>query len=343
MGFEVVQSYCIGQCESLYTWDGQQLNPTSFFMPLSLHILFAIWDSGSFLMMRHNLAKIIVIVFVFLIVAGPFIYWTCLKNLVDMDYYEYVLCVISLLNAILLYITLSYQNKSFQIERFETSFFNLLENHRKIADEMVIDTQMLKFSDKDDNNLYTFRYKGRFCFFFVHYDTYWIKKTIMSKRDFGFYNYDEIKNSEFAIDYLFDNPQKNPEIDYQRIEAEQKLHLECMYKLINTKYHITQVTRNSIEKQQDNVDKQSFLLFWNRWSSCYELYIRSLRQIFLHVISHKNRKKERQKYVDYILSQMSRQEIQFVVRLGQFDQSFGSILNECSISRFEEILQSNSE
>ena len=165
----------------------------------------------------------------------------------------------------------------------------------------------------------------------------------MSKRDYGFYNHDEIKNSEFAIDYLFDNPQMNPEIDYKRIEAEQKFHLECMYKLINTKYQITQETRNSIEKLQNNVDKQSFLLFWNRWSSCYELYIRSLRQILLHVINHKNRKKERQKYVEYILSQMSGQEIKFVLILGQFDQSFGAILKECGINRFEEFLQSKSE
>ena len=50
------------------------------------------------------------------------------------QYGSIVAAIASLLNAVLLFITLNHQDRSFEQERFETTFFNLLELRRKIVD-----------------------------------------------------------------------------------------------------------------------------------------------------------------------------------------------------------------
>ena len=71
--------------------------------------------------------------------------------------------IAALFNALLLYLTLKRQDRSFNQERFETTFFNLLESHKKITEEIELTT-----CDIHETQIQSIDYKGQKCFFFCN-------------------------------------------------------------------------------------------------------------------------------------------------------------------------------
>ena len=77
------------------------------------------------------------------------------------QYGSLVAGIASLLNAVLLYVTLNHQDRSFHIERFETTFFNLLDQKRKIIEEFKL---LREEWDSNEHNVNRTLYQGSSCF-----------------------------------------------------------------------------------------------------------------------------------------------------------------------------------
>lgn len=266
-----------------------------------------------------------------IMILGPYTYWPYLKSIVDTDYLYFTTVLIAFLNACLLYLTLRFQNKSFEKERFETTFFNLLERHRKTTDGMVVETYELS-QLYNDNKLYLYRFKARQCFDYALMDVHWLKKNLSDGRNVGYFDPKEISDNEFAIDYRFDNPTSSLSIDSKRIEAEKELHADCIYKLINTKYGIKKELRSEMSEKHISVDRMAYNLFWSKWAACYEHYIRSLNQILVFVKRNKTEVSERRVYTEFVTSQMSKAELSFILWFSTFNRDFKTILDECGVN-----------
>lgn len=83
-----------------------------------------------------SLILIIISIGIIICIGIGFFKVLCVTNITNVLGYASVLMVTA--NAILLYATLSYQNRIFKHERFEVTLFNLLENHRKIKNDIQI-------------------------------------------------------------------------------------------------------------------------------------------------------------------------------------------------------------
>lgn len=252
-----------------------------------------------------------------------------MKENVENDYYSFATCVVTFLNAILLYLTLISQNRSFRKERFETTFFNLLDNHRKVTDEIVIETISLNNHDITDNHLYTYKWKGSKSVYQACYDAFWIRKALSTKSYKGNYNRQEINSAELAIDYMYDGAQMEPEIYYKKTLAEKGLHEECQYKLINSIYGINKDMLRDTDKQ--DIDSLAHQLYWKKWKTYWEHYIRSFQQILVHINVNISDDEGKMQYTDYVLSQLSNKEIGFIRWRAKYDDNLMKCLIECGI------------
>jgi hypothetical protein len=84
--------------------------------------------------------SIILIVFcLFIIIAIGLGFIEVLYYINTTEVLTYASVMMATANALLLFATLSYQNRIFRNERFEETLFNLLDNHRKIKEYIQID------------------------------------------------------------------------------------------------------------------------------------------------------------------------------------------------------------
>lgn len=89
-------------------------------------------------MIRFICNHIVEIVVILIVVALSLVLgsWLCGSELCAWDVYGSVVAgVASLVSICLLYFTLNHQDRSFDQERFEITFFNLLEQKAKVVKE----------------------------------------------------------------------------------------------------------------------------------------------------------------------------------------------------------------
>ena len=79
-------------------------------------------------------------------------------------------------NALLLFATLSYQNRIFRHERFEETLFNLLDNHRKIKNDVQIVVD-------DEQSVEPYSYTGNEIFLFACADLHDIHSVLKRYSD----------------------------------------------------------------------------------------------------------------------------------------------------------------
>ena len=86
-------------------------------------------------LINENHAPDILIVVILLLIAISIIIRNCISCWDKGSWGNMISGIAALFNALLLYLTLKRQDRSFNQERFETTFFNLLESHKKITEE----------------------------------------------------------------------------------------------------------------------------------------------------------------------------------------------------------------
>jgi hypothetical protein len=86
-----------------------------------------------------GLSVILIVFCLFIIIAIGLGFIEVLYYINTTEVLTYASVMMATANALLLFATLSYQNRIFRNERFEETLFNLLDNHRKIKEYIQID------------------------------------------------------------------------------------------------------------------------------------------------------------------------------------------------------------
>lgn len=223
------------------------------------------------------------------------------------QYGSIVAAIASLLNAVLLFITLNHQDRAFKQERFETTFFNLLEQRRKIVDNF----RLLYWRwDYVEHKPLIVNSEGMNCFTVAYGEVNFIKRNLFVSKYFGTLDWDEDKvqtSVEFALQKIHDEWNDD-------INAIRKMDEDFYCSLINRTYHIDYDLYKDVIKNKGNEDNElqiAFSLFVKVYTMFLEHYFRHLKQILAFVDKNDSDKNisNPQYYIDFLLSQMSREEM----------------------------------
>jgi len=218
---------------------------------------------------------------------------------------------VAIANALLLYATLNSQNHGIRnekdahrLERFETTFFNLLESQRKLTEEITVDCEFID----EDARVSMQRIKGRLFFVFATKELQIITESLETKINKKYFESDTLDSIQ-----AFDNKweKKDPEnvMEGKKQKEWKKIIKNTQIEYCNLIYDISEDDR-----QRHLLNKDiSYTLFKKQWYGCYEHYIRNLYYILKYVSEAKHLDEEaKQKYITFVQSQMSRHELTLV-------------------------------
>lgn len=244
---------------------------------------------------------------------------------------------IAIANAILLYATLNSQKESLanekkahKQERFETTFFNLLQVQRKLTDELSV-----KFTFIDNNGSPTTQEViGKMFFTFIINEMQLISKSLESNI-IAKYDWENTELTISAFEDKWERDDPTHVLDDKRQQKWEELKGNIQIQYTNLIYDIT---------SKDKVDFSTnsnlpYNIFIRKWYSKFEHYIRNLYYILQYVYEENySNKKDLEKYVNFIQSQMSRNELHVIVTHGKSFQRFQDLLNKTHLT---DIITSN--
>lgn len=210
----------------------------------------------------------------------------------------WIAAFIAIANAILLYATLRSQNEgnkiqeqSAELNRFETSFYNILMSHRQLVDEITITRPTIK-----EGSLTKFRYlefKGRRFFTFALIDI----RNIQNNLKAGNIEWYKIEEAEDQENYLNARYGDMYEIKNTDLTKARKAY-------VNNLYHISD---EDLKKKDDT--NTPFLIFNRTFESSYEHYLRSLNHLLDLIITYSD---DVERYSNILFFQMGIDEIKFL-------------------------------
>lgn len=222
----------------------------------------------------------------------------------------FISSLVAIANSILLYLTLSSQNTGIRNEkdahrqeRFETTFFNLLNHQRQLTDEINVATFLF-----DDNcNIIPLKLCGRSFFSFAIAELHNITITLESNSR---RKYDENETTNRIMAF---------EDKWNRIEQKKNDPIEKQ-KEWNEIYHATKkeyynLIYNISEEDCENYNSDTnipYKLFYKKWYSYYEHYIRSLYNNMSFIDTDSVFVEGKVKYWGIIQSQMTQAELDFI-------------------------------
>ncbi len=206
----------------------------------------------------------------------------------------WIAAFIAIANAILLYATLRSQNEgnkiqeqSAELNRFETSFYNILMSHRQLVDEITITRPTIK-----EGSLTKFSYlefKGRRFFTFALIDIRNIQNNLKAG-NIEWYNIKEAEEQETRYGDMY-------EIQNTDLSIARKAY-------VNNLYHISD---EDLKKKDDT--NTPFFIFNRTFESSYEHYLRSLNHLLDFIITYSD---DVERYSNILFFQMGKDEIKFL-------------------------------
>ena len=244
---------------------------------------------------------------------------------------------VAISNALLLYATLRSQNESIVNtkeahgqERFETTFFNLLDYQRRLTEEIVIN-----YEKADGNaNISFLEARGRESFSFANNEIRQISESLKSDIS-ATYNYDDILPNWEKLKEELVGDDKNGNISEDGIAK-----LKEFRNNTNIKHHNLVYSINDEERQCYLYDQTiPYKLFMKKWGVYFECYIRSIECILQYMCEEYQLDERRmQKYTTFLQVQMNKDELQFIETHAQSFSYFGKMLNKTHLT---EILTHN--
>ena len=237
---------------------------------------------------------------------------------------------IAIANALLLYATLRSQNESIvntkeahRQERFETTFFNLLEFQRKLVDGMAINYKYVN----ERGNISGNEALRKKVFSFANSELQSISMALESNISA---KYDEELPMQEVTDIETEHDTPYPiELEKQRFERIEGLRNTLRIKLCNSIYDIGDEDRRNYSHD----DKIAYVLFNKEWGIYFERYTTSLYFLLQYVSDeYRSKRKELQKYIFIVQSQMSRDELSFVDVHAQSFPAFREILDKTHLT-----------
>ena len=227
-----------------------------------------------------------------------------------------IACVISIANAILLYLALMSQNegnKNFKDiskqERFEATLFNLWDKYFEQLHRINFETVVFQ----DSPNLERITVNGSSFIAFVSGQLSCLKAYFEKDYYLGYY----IPSSDdLGYDY------KNDETEIR--EYDELLRIKYMANI----YGISNQCYEECKKQLNNGDKTllqiSYQLFYSRWGIAYDHYLRSVQTIVAFIKNGKDVSTD--DYMALFMSYISDKERRFLNYHARIDDEFAKVL-----------------
>ena len=274
-------------------------------------------------------ASIIIVISIVAVIAIP-LFLLFYNKLVDNPEFWAVLlsCLIAIANALLLYATLNSQKKTaeneraiHEQERFETTFFNLLEYQRKLSDELSINT----LSIDNDLNVTTKEYYGRSFFSFAKREIQMISKVLESSINT---KYDKDKVAGFLDAYNEKGAYSNPTDNI----GEKKYN--SFVREVNVEFYNLIYDIGVEDRKQYLSDKNwAYSVFYRKWYIVFEHYLRNLYNTIIFVIKNTSSRKDKEyKYISFIQSQMNRDELWLIETHAKSFPRYRSIIDNTHLT-----------
>lgn len=204
------------------------------------------------------------------------------------------------------------QKKAFEIERFETTFFNLLKTQRDITENIKAYFYSLKNDNDIKKNTYTAH--GRDFFIYSINELTKIWKIIESNKYLGVFSEDiELIRNDIDEKFYDQNSVNytNP-FDVEN-EVEEYIHIENL-KLATKQYRISSTDWEQMHgKETINKLEKIYELFFQRYHYAIGHYFRHLYHILKFVVhfekSNNNFEGLGRKYINFVQAQMSSYEM----------------------------------
>lgn len=250
---------------------------------------------------RNYLGYIIGLVIISIIISGIII---CGGNLSSWEKYGGAIAgLASLLSIYFLYETLTQQGNSFKQERFEITFFNLLDQRQKAVRSLSFKCEELKGED-----FILATYHGAECFDAVCREMNCLKESLYGKKYLGMMTDEDIPSAmqelamEPCVDEMIRNVQKR-----------------CYCKRANYTYGITKANFEAAKQDQTEKSKniRCFNLLISRGFLDCECYFRLLKLI-CSILTEA----EELKYSKILLAQMSVSELKLLRYQSLVDEMF---------------------
>ena len=223
----------------------------------------------------------------------------------------YIGTCVAIANALLLYATLNSQNhgigyekEAHRQERFEGTFFNLLESQRKLTEEISIDCGYMD----EDAQVSLQRINGRLFFVFANKELQLITESLETKI-IKKYSEKDTLNSIDAFENKWERKDPENVMSKQKQEEWEKLIRNTSIEYCNLVYDISEYDRERFSSYKE----MPYTIFRKRWYGYFEHYIRNLYYILQYVSEAENMdEKTKHKYITFVQSQMSRHELALV-------------------------------
>ena len=244
-------------------------------------------------------------------------------------YIGMVTAIATFVNAVFLYITLNHQDRSFKHERFETTFFNLLDQRRKIVDAFSMSCPEWDNVSHDKVNKI---YQGEACFKVAAREVQWIRDNLFVHDSYCGILDD--KTTDISIDKQLESIHNELNDDKAAIYQMDKKFRCC---LINQTYQITNDFFNKQQTFRGDGDKEikiSLIRFTWINGMFMEHYFRHLKQILKFLVKRQPEKKKKEYYVDFLLSQMTRYEMRIVYYYSLTNKDYKELLDKLEIVEY---------
>lgn len=269
------------------------------------------------------------IVAIILLLISPFCHF-CTKTSPNF-WSNFIGSCIAIANALLLYATLRSQNESIvntkeahRQERFETTFFNLLDYQRRLTEEIIVNYEYV-----DNNvNITSQEIKGREAFSFANSELGMISESLKSSIS-ALYDFKQAMYEKSDFDREWDERDPTHVLEEQRFVEWNELKGKIQIKNCNRVYGITKEYR-----QKFHTDSTiPYKLFMQKWKPSFERYIRNLECLLQHMCEeHQLHGKWRQKYIKFLQSQMTRDELQLIEKHAQSFPAFRKLLDKTHLT-----------
>ena len=216
-----------------------------------------------------------------------------------------VMCFVSIANALLLYSTLQFQSSSFRHERFEATFFNLLERQEMLTRNLIVVDDVWHSLEEEIKNT---QFKSQQCFKYVYTEIALMKDSIKNVKEMCYFD-----NHEYEQGLMYYEREKEKcngdlgKIANVNVKLQDYMYLKRL-QYMKTKYDIMKVEYRSEEEL--NIICYDTIMKIRK--DDFEHYYRNFKQLFVHINNNKKGKNERLKYANYIASQMSWYEMKLL-------------------------------
>ncbi|MBR1787987.1 MAG: hypothetical protein IJ762_02180 [Bacteroidaceae bacterium] len=230
-------------------------------------------------------------------------------------------CIAAVANALLLYANLSYQGRSFRKERFETTLFNIIENHRNFI-------RGIKFrvdGYDHDGNKNVIEINADNLFVFSHKEISKLTSLIQTNEYPNLSADDlhkELSNICLQKESAGDDTTRKDILEKEKgWKNIYELSWRCQcYKISEDDWTLYKNDLKSTSLEETR--KLAFKLFYEQWILYYKPYIRSIKLILIHIYNSDYSHEEKVTYFKYVTSQMTNHEQFFIKCYCCYDEDF---------------------